>query len=156
MLKGVVMHNEPPMPNFSPSRRMDRIGWKLIEGFDEPDPEQFSQATFEIVPVLKLEESSISSVEMRKRALEEGANFGQLFGEWLLGHPEKIPRDEQGLSYSIVLPRTVWSNDDGVLYIFKIEVGRYGETWNMHFEFSEVSIYAGDMDMFIRPCEKST
>lgn len=120
------------------SRDMTKEGWTLIEGSDEPDPVAllalFSATEFEFVSTLKEGENSISGDEMRKRALQENANFGQRFGEWLLAHQDKIPVRPEGCYY-IPLPRTVWRRRDGHLHVPYL--GWFGEQWSPHFYWLE-------------------
>lgn len=121
-----------PVPAFS--RDMTKEGWTLVEGFDEPDPAEFSATEFEFVPILHKDETFIPGAEMRKRALQENANFGQRFGEWLLAHPDRIPARPGGIFY-IPLPRTVWRRRDGHLDVPYLHWD--GERWVLRFRWLE-------------------
>lgn len=127
-------------------RDMTKEGWTLFEGFDEPDPHLLSKTKFELVPILEEGESTISGEEMRKRAAQEDANFGQRFGEWLLAYQEKIPERPKE-TYYIPLTRTVWRDRVGSLRVSYLRWS--GRQWILNFRRLEECW--GFYGRFLRP-----
>ena len=101
------LHKVNPWPaDLIPSafvRDMTKKGWKLEE--DVSEPATISIADLELVPIIKVGDD-INGEGVRERAKKLGAMFGQRHAEYLLEHPEEIPKKFRG--YCPTFPGTVW------------------------------------------------
>lgn len=124
--------------------RYDRtkLGWELLEHV--PHLVDFSVSNLEPVSLLKEGEISISREEVRKRAKELGANFGQETAEYLVEHQNEIPDSWHNLflrdQLLLAFPGTLWhTHVDGPPYtglripFFIPNCGTGGGRWILRF-----------------------
>ena len=123
---------------------MNKDGWELQENTE--GAQLFLPRLLELAPFLREGEESISGIQLRKRAKEMQANFGQRQAEYLLEHQEQIPGSWN--RYSLLFPGTLWCDRTGEYRIPGLFFG--GQHWNIN--FPKFYFNFGTQERLLCPC----
>lgn len=104
-------------------------GWELLEHQPRRLGVSSTLSTLDLTPFLKKGEECISGEEMRRRAITLGANLGQEDVEFLLDHPDLLPKRPEDIYY-IIFPGTLWRGPRGDLHVPYLYWR--GGRWNLH------------------------
>lgn len=88
-------------------------GWKLVEGGEPLVIPASGELKFELVEILKPDETSVNDEEMRRRAVAKNANLGQHEAELLEHNQDAIPEDWR--NFILLFPKTLWRDPSGGL-----------------------------------------